>query len=120
MILAFTLSMPNCASWNGRWSGEGRKYVIIKAFKGKKAEAKAKTILHTGYYHYSWPDGWGAGITVSKVDQGQARKLRKESQGFCGYDWMVATICEYGKPMADHEVHEFLKAQAAKKAQATL
>lgn len=42
MILAFTLSMPNCASWNGRWSGEGRKYVIIKAFKGKKAESAKK------------------------------------------------------------------------------
>lgn len=35
MILAFHLSMPNCASWDGRWSGEGRKYVIVITFEGQ-------------------------------------------------------------------------------------
>lgn len=113
MILAFTLSMPNCASWNGRWSGEGRKYVIVKTFRGRKSIEKALKILETRYYHYSWSDGWGAGITVSEVDSAQASKLRRESQGFSGYDWMVRTICDYGQPMADHEVSEFLDRQPA-------
>lgn len=27
MILSFTLSMPGRSSWNGRWSGETRRYV---------------------------------------------------------------------------------------------
>lgn len=111
MILAFHLSMPNCASWNGRWSGDGRKYVIVKTFRGKKATEKAKKIRDTEYYHYSWPDGWGAGITVKEVDSSQAAKLRRESQGFGGYDWMVCTICDYGQPMADHELKEFLQRQ---------
>ena len=111
MILAFQLSMPNCASWNGRWSGEGRKYVIVKTFRGKKAVEKAEAILAKGYYHYSWSDGWGAGITVKEVNSSQAAKLRKESQGFSGYDWMVTTICDYGQPMADHEVREHLQRQ---------
>lgn len=110
MILAFHLSMPNCASWNGRWSGEGRKYVIVKTFRSKKAIEKAIKIRDTGYYHYSWPDGWGAGITVKEVDSSQAKKLRRESHGFAGYDWMVRTICDYGQPMADHEVKQYLEA----------
>jgi hypothetical protein len=112
MILAFSLSMPNCASWNGKWSGEGKKYVIVKTFKSKKAIEKAEKLRDKGYFHYSWPDGWGAGITVKEVDSSQAAKLRKESQGFCGYDWMVSTICDYGQPMADHEVKDFLQRQS--------
>ena len=109
MILAFTLSMPNCASWNGKWSGDGQKYVIVKSFRGKKAIENAEKIRDTGYYHYSWSDGWGAGISVKEIDSRDATKLRRESQGFCGYDWMVETICKYGKPMATDEVQEFLK-----------
>lgn len=115
MILAFHLSMPNCASWNGRWSGKGRKYVIVKTFRTKKAIAKATTIRDKGYYHYSWSDGWGAGITVKEVEKGEAAKLRKESQGFAGYNWMVDTICDYGKLMADHEVREFLASNKKEK-----
>jgi hypothetical protein len=109
MILAFNLSMPNCASWNGKWSGEDRKYVIVKTFRSKEAIEKARLILDKGYYYYGWSDGWGAGIKVKEVDSRQAAKLRKESDGFNGYDWMVKTICDYGKPMADHEVDEYLK-----------
>lgn len=104
MILSFHLGMPNCPSWNGKWSGEGRKYVIVKTFRSKKSVEKAKNILSKGYYYYRWPDGWGASITVQEVDSKQAAKLRRESNGFCGYDWMVDTICEFGKPLADHEL----------------
>lgn len=104
MILAFCLSMPNCASWDGNWSGNGNKYVIIKIFRGKKEIEKAQKILDTRYYHYSWNDGWGAGITVKQINSKQASILRKESKGFCGYDWMVETICKYGKPLSTHEI----------------
>ena len=110
-MLVFTLSMPNCSSWDGKWSGEGRKYAIVKTFTGVKKTLKAAVIRDNGYYHYSWSDGWAAGITVKEVDSSQAAKIRKESQGFCGYDWMVDSILMYGKPMADHEVKAFLESQ---------
>ena len=109
MILAFHLSMPNCASWNGQWSGNGRKYVIVKTFRSKKAKEKAEKIRDTGYYHYRWSDGWAAGINVQEINSSQAAKLRRESQGFSGYDWMVDTICLYGKPMARHEIIEAVR-----------
>ena len=97
MILAFTLSMPNSPSWNGQWSGAGRKYVITKSFRGKKEEEKAATLAYTGYYRYNFSDGWSAGVNVDKVDSRQAAELRKESDGFCGYEWMVRSICEHGE-----------------------
>lgn len=97
MLLAFELSMPNRASWNGGWSGEGRCYVLVRAFKGKAEEEKAQAILERGSFGYHWPDGWGASVTVKQVDASQAAKLRRKSQGFSGYDWMVSSIIQHGE-----------------------
>ena len=111
MYLAFFLSMPGCPSWNGRWSGEGRTYVIIKQFKTKKSMIKAAKILSEGYYHYSFGDGWAAGITVKEVSGSEVRKLRKASVGFAGYDWMVDSIIDYGEIMNSAQVKAHLAAQ---------
>lgn len=96
MKLAFSLSMPGCNSWNGKWSGEGRRYVIVKSFVSKKSQVKAQEILDKGYYRYDFGDGWAAGITVKEVDNMEARKLKKTSEGFSGYDWMVTSILDHG------------------------
>lgn len=104
MMLAFHLSMPNCPSWNGKWSGEGKKYVRCRTFRSRAAKANAEKILQKGYFHYSWSDGWGAGITVREVTPYEAAKLRKASAGFYGYDWMIDTIIEYGEPLATHQI----------------
>lgn len=98
--------MPNRASHNGSWSGDDRNYVIVKVFRSKKEIKNAETILAKRYYYYKWSDGWGANITVSEIDSKQAAKLRKKSHGFCGYDWMVTSICDYGEPLSKHEIEQ--------------
>lgn len=103
MTLVFTLSMPGRASWNSRWSGEERSYCIVKSFASKKAKDKAAKILERGYYSYGWSDGWRAGINVKQADSAGARKARKNSQGFCGYSWMVTSILEHGAIYASHD-----------------
>ena len=110
MILVFTLSMPGCNSWNGRWSGEGRCYAITRNFTGKKGEEKGRTIATTGYYHYSFGDGWAAGITVEHVTPAEARKARAKSVGFCGYDWMVDSIIRHGKILNSLQEKDLLAA----------
>ncbi len=95
--------MPNAASWNGKWSGEGRCYAIVKNFPGKKGEAKAAEILAKRSYYYGWSDGWGASVSVKMVTPAESRSYRKRSVGFAGYDWMVASIIRYGKIYATHE-----------------
>lgn len=98
MILAFTLSMPGCNSWNGRWSGDGRKYVRVIDFGRSKASTeRAQSILLRRSYHYNFGDGWAASVMVTEVEAKQARTLRKESSGFCGYDWMIDEIRYSGR-----------------------
>ena len=97
MALAFFLSMPNRASWNGRWSGEDKVYaIIIKTPRAKKTQAHHKTVLDGGPYWHNFGDGWSARIDVRMVDAVEASKIRRKSKGFCGYDWMVKNIMFYG------------------------
>lgn len=105
MIVAFELSMPNVNSWNGRWSGEGGCYAILKTFRGKKQEAKAAELCAKRSHYYNFGDGWGASVGVREVDAVEARRLRKASVGFCGYDWMVENIIRWGTPYCQHVFH---------------
>jgi hypothetical protein len=86
--IAFTLSMPCTNSWNGRWSGDGRLFVIVRSYNDKRA----KQILSRSSYRYSFGDGWVADVSVEEVDEKQARSLRRRSDGFQSYDWMVNSI----------------------------
>ena len=88
MLVEFKLDMPNRGSWNGKWSGEGNYYAIIKNLK----KDVAMKILEKESYSYFWDDGWSASIEVRHVDGKEAAKLRKKTKGFRNYDWMVRSI----------------------------
>lgn len=90
MIIAFTLSMPSAPSWNGRWSGDGDLYVIIRSVR--KPDPKV-----LGSHSYRWSDGWCARVEARQVDSREAHKLRRKSKGFCGYNWMVESILRFGQ-----------------------
>jgi hypothetical protein len=97
MILSFTLSMPQNNSWNGKWTGESSLYArTINFGKSKKAAEHAQSILKTGYFRHDFGDGWAAGISVKEVSAKEAAMIRKKSDGFCGYDWMIDSIKTYG------------------------
>lgn len=89
-MIAFILTMPHVNSWNNKWSGEGNLYAQVRSL-GKKEDSVI------GYYRYSWSDGWGAAVEARKVNAAEARKMRKDSKGFCGYDWMIDSIVRHGK-----------------------
>lgn len=90
-MLAFYLSMPGCPSWDGKWSGDGKFYAKVVSKRTKEKELDGKS------FTYRWSDGWCARVDVRKVDAQTARKIRKKSQGFCGYDWMITSIIENGE-----------------------
>lgn len=100
MLIAFELSMPGKASWNGKWSGEGQVYVRVRTIRKKEG---GEGIVEKGCYHYHWEDGWSAAVLVRRVDSTEARKLRRRSAGFCGYDWMVDSIVKHGAIYASHD-----------------
>lgn len=93
-MVAFILTMPGVASWNGRWSGEGTLYAKLDGTLGKEKEAE---LVAGSPYHYSWNDGWCARVEVRQVDRNEAARIRRRAKGFCGYDWMVTSIIKKGK-----------------------
>lgn len=93
MLLSFTLSMPSNNSWNGKWSGEGNLYARVVNI----GNPTAREIVSKGYFHYNFGDGWAAAVTVKQIDGKEARRIRKETRGFCGYDWMIESIRGKGK-----------------------
>ncbi len=98
MLIAFTLRMPSVGSWNGQWSGQGLVYAIVKSYQGKRVEAAKKLI---GSHRYAWSDGWAASISVTEVDRKEAARLRRKSDGFCGYEWMVESLETHGDIRAE-------------------
>ena len=90
-MIVFELSMPNKGSWNGKWSGEGRPYIRVKD------ERSVPKDLWNKDFYYTWDDGWSACVSLRRVPATEARKLEKASVGFCGYDWMIKSILEYGE-----------------------
>ncbi len=99
MLIAFELSMPNKASWNGKWSGEGRPYVKIRDLP----KSVAYDVLIPSQYHYQCDDGWCACVSVCRVNSKEAERLRKKSVGFYGYDWMIESIISNGKILTKQE-----------------
>ena len=90
-MIVFELTMPNRGSWNGRWSGESTRHIRVKYDNSVPKEVWNKD------FFYRWDDGWTACISVIKMSAKEARKLEKESSGFCGYDWMIKSIIHNGK-----------------------
>lgn len=103
MLLKFELRMPNIGSWNGHWTGEKELHARVISFRGKEKQAKAKEILELGSFYYNFGDGWSASISVEKIDSKEAAKVRRKSSGFCGYDWMINSICKNKKIISPSE-----------------
>jgi hypothetical protein len=102
MLLAFELTMPNVGSWNGKWTGASNCYARVMNYTEKYgtsrvAQEKLDDLLKHKSYYYNFGDGWGANVSVKEVSRGEAAKLRRESKGFCGYDWMMDSILAHGE-----------------------
>lgn len=98
----FILTMPGVNTWNGKWTGSDKLYAraITHVKYGKALFPK----LEEKSYGYNFGDGWYAKIEVEFTTPTIARQITKKSSGFCGYDWMIDSICKYGKIQIDeHE-----------------
>lgn len=105
MIISFELTMPNVASWNGRWSGEGKKYYVVRKAYSHEAKRIKELIgeKQSVSWYYRWEDGWGANVSLEIIDAAEGRKRRKITAGFCGYEWMIESILKYNRIFAKHQ-----------------
>jgi len=99
--IVFILTMPNCGSWNGKWSGEDDFYCRRRTYKND--DEKLKNVMAENYHYYNFGDGWGAGVEVKEMTAKEARKLASKSKGFRGYDWMIDEIEEHGRILIREE-----------------
>ena len=89
----FKLSMPGVASWNGKWSGEGKNYSIVKSLTDKKIKELFGDKNYRSWSH-RWTDGWCASVSAHILGKGERVK---KSDGFYGYEWMVTDILDTGE-----------------------
>ena len=96
--LIFSLSMPSINTWNGHWSGENKKYTVVRRFRYKNIPEHLKEVLdgETKSYSYDFGDGWKAAISVRLKKRGE-----KPTNDFLAYDWMVESIIEHNKIVYD-------------------
>lgn len=100
MLISFELSMPSNNSWNGCWTGENNLYALVRNV-GTIKGAREKWEKLIGRHTYSFGDGWVACVTVRECTSSAAIKLRKDSKGFCGYEWMIDSLARWGRILAD-------------------
>ena len=53
-MIIFELTFPNRGSWNGKWSGEKDRHIIVK-----RDSQVPKDRIGNSYY-YDFGDGWGS------------------------------------------------------------
>lgn len=98
--LSFELTMPNVGSWNGKWTGADKKYIITKSVTDKFFKSDILPLLPpdktSESFYYNFGDGWGANVHMEIVDATEKKKRQKQSKGFAGYDWMVKSILMKG------------------------
>lgn len=97
MLLCFSLSMPGNNAWNGKWSGEGRGYFVVRNMGNAQKTRTRFTPIIGHSFGYNFGDGWFASVAVEEVSAKEAAKFRKASSGFCGYNWMIDEIIDLGR-----------------------
>lgn len=63
-MIAFILTMPSRASWNGKWSQEDELYCIVKTNRTVPKEVIGRE------FYYNFGDGWTACVEATPVLHG--------------------------------------------------
>jgi hypothetical protein len=96
--LIFRLSMPGTGPNGERWNSDNRVHALIRPVpRNLKSTENANKLLAAKSWRYDFGDGWIAQVDVEQGTQQTVHRARRLSQGFCGYDWMVASILEHGE-----------------------
>lgn len=99
----FRLSMPSSPSWNGKWSGEGKNYSVVRELDDAAVRALLwieedhELAIERTWFH-RWSDGWCAGVMARIVPAGEELP---PSLGFHGYDWMIDNLLHHGTPYSE-------------------
>ena len=92
MLMLFKLIMPNVGSWNNQWTSQEKIFCVVRQVHKTICE----DVLKNGpSYRYSFGDGWTAAVSCEVINASMAKKMRRLSKGFAGYDWMIDSILNH-------------------------
>jgi hypothetical protein len=97
--------MPVAASWNGQWSGAGKKHYHIRTINDNERKHKVSKLLNgdkSRAFSYNFGDGWVASVRMEIVTGPEAIIRKKTSAGFHSYEWMIDSILKHGEILAVH------------------
>jgi hypothetical protein len=89
--IMFMLTMPQKGSWDGKWTGENKLYVLIRMVS-KEAAERLLDGNKVKQWDYNFGDGWVAQIDGRYIEEGESNEFTRKSAGFAGYDWMVDSL----------------------------
>lgn len=106
----FTLSMPNVGSWDRKWSSEGTLFCRVRSYpfrkNSKQINPALANVMSKDSCYYDFGDNWGASVSIRECSRNEKSKFQKLSKGFCGYDWMIDEIEQYGRILTLQERDE--------------
>lgn len=88
--LAYKLTMPHANTVSGRWTREKDLHCRVQRVREANWDNVKRLVGNTYFYDFS--DGWVAQIDVTLVNEKRAKELKRQSTGFCGYEWMIKSI----------------------------
>lgn len=91
-MIGFVLSMPNVGSWNGKWTEDSNLY-----YRSRKVPKTKEAELDGQSFYYNFGDGWAANVSCFRLDAKTNVKLKRKSNGFASYDWMIDSILVHGE-----------------------
>ena len=96
MKIVFEFDFVRVGSWDGKWSGEGKVFARVLDLSSAEAE-KIVADDSLVVFLYDFGDGWTGRVRAHAEDDVRAALYETQSEGFCGYDWMIASIMSKGK-----------------------
>ena len=72
-MLSFHLKMPSVNTWNGKWTGDGKRY-----YSFREGEKEQEVGLDGESFHYNFGDGWIASVKVEKISTKEKTKRQKK------------------------------------------
>ena len=90
-MILFILSMPVVVSWDGKWSGDDKRYYMTRVLDYPYEEN-----LIGKKFRHKFADGSVAEVSCISVHVDIGEYLMTLSDGFYAYEWMITNIIQNG------------------------
>ena len=85
--IEFRLTMPGVGSWNGKWSGEDKDYLIYRTLGDATTDSFMLGRSESSFRH-NFGDGWAARVTARVMNDGERKRSPPDFVATSGW-WRI-------------------------------